>query len=802
MSASGRDLVGELLDGRYRILDHIGEGGMADVYLAEQLAVRRPVALKILRPRFEITEDLPRRFRREAEAASRLNHPNIVTIHDFGEADGELYIAMEYVRGTTIARLQAGRGLGVERACTLISQVCAALQDAHDHGVVHNDLKPENIIVAGEPPRERVKVLDFGISRILIEPSASAEEPADARFGTPLVVAPEILLGEAAGPGSDIYSLGIVLYEMLSGAPPFDTDDVKRLLADHVQTAPPPFSPALRVPDVVAAVVAEMLAKRPRDRPASMREIAERIAPWTRAPDWPSRSTAPPMVPAVGDSHPNRTTGQTQPQVEWPAALRTLLGRGGDQLDFPAFAAHVAQINALCDDDDVSIGDLAAAVLQDFGVSDKLLRLVNASFYRRTRKPVATISRAIKILGIEQVRRAALSLGFWEHLRRGSDREEMMDAALTSFASALVARDLSASVPGVEAEEAFLCGMFRRLGRHVVMHHLPAEYAKVQALMRARGVAEHEAASEVVGLTFGQLGEQVAEHLGFPAAVVASMGPARGETCDTPEGRMHALSVLSNALVDECAGDPRRRPAIVEALVGRYGAALGLAPAQAHAALDAAADQLAERARDLGVGPGDARVLRGLAAHVPAGPAPAAPAELSSLTQALPEIRAAVDRGDPLEEVAAMVLEAMYRGASFTRVLFCLRSFSNGRMTGRLGFGEEASDAIRAMDFSVDGPDDLFREALSTGEALTIPDARLPSVRGRLPRWYVEGIGAPAMALFPVVVGGTSIALIYADCAHQQNHPDWIDARKRDHFAGLVDALVRGFRKMSQRRSS
>ena len=796
---SAHDLVGQLVDGRYRILDHIGEGGMSDVYLAEQVAVRRPVALKILRPRFEVTDDLPGRFQREAEAASRLSHPNSVTVYDFGEADGELYIAMEYVRGATIARLQNGGPLAVERACTLVSQVCAALQDAHDNGVVHNDLKPENIIVSGEPPRERVTVLDFGISRILIDPSASADTSEELRFGTPLVVAPEILLGEPAGPASDIYSLGIVFYEMLSGAPPFDTHDVKRLLADHVQTEPPPLPPSLKVPPAVGEVVAEMLAKRPEQRPARMREIAERIAPWTRAPDWPSRSTAPPqLVPAVAMAT-GPTATDTQPQVEWPAALRTLLSRAGEGLDFPAFAAHVAHINALCDDDDVPIADLAAAVLQDFGVSDKLLRLVNASFYRRTRQPVATISRAIRILGIEQVRRAALSLGFWEHLRRGSDRDEQMDAALTSLASALVARDLAGDVVGVDAEEAFVCAMFRRLGRHVVMHHLPTDYAKVQSAMRARAIPEHEAAREVVGLTFEQLGEQVAEQLGFPPAVVGSMAPASPDVADTPAGRLQALSVLANACVDECAGDPRRRSSIIEALVARYGGVLGIDAERAEAALDTASEELARRADDLGIAPADARVLRGLVTRPPA--ASAAPGEpLSAREGSLVEIQAAVERGDPLEELTAMVLEAIYRSASFSRVLFCLRSFKTGRIVGRLGFGEDAADAIRAVDFAVEGPADLFREVVGRGEAMMIPDARLPSVRDRLPRWYVERIGAPALALLPVVVGSKTIALVYADSASQRNHPDWMQPEQRAHFAELVAALVDGFRKLGRDR--
>ncbi len=785
-------LIGKLVDGRYRILERIGRGGMAEVYLAEQVAVRRPVALKILHPRFERSDDLPRRFRHEAQAASRLNHPNIVMVHDFGEADGHLYIAMEYVRGNTLSHLCEGRPMDVERACTLVSQVCAALQDAHDNGVVHCDLKAENVLVAGELPNERVKVLDFGISRILIDPSASAEEEPEVRFGTPLVVAPEILLGQPANAASDLYSLGVVFYEVLAGEPPFSTQSVKHLLADHLHTEPPGFDRALRIPPTIEALVQQLLNKKPADRPTSMREVAERIAAWTRAPDWPSRSTSPPLA----------TPPPELPPEHLAAPVRALLSNPGG-LDFPAFAAQVTRINALCDDDDVEVGDLAALVLQDLGVTDRILRLVNSSFYRRTRRPVATVTRAIKVLGVEQVRRAALGLGFWEHLRRGGDREALLDGALSSMASALLARDLAADVEGVESEEAFLCALFRRMGRHLVMHHLPAEYARIHALTNATPPQrEADAAKQVLGMSFEAIGGQVAEHLGYPEYVARAAGPEVSTPPTDAAGRLQALAVLSNALVDECAAHPDDRSERVAELTARYGAALGLTPERANAALDEAAEEMVRRAETLGVD-ADTRVMKALAPRPPRLTPPIGAIRvdpLASLTQALPEVRSAVDRGDPIEDVTTMVLEAMYRGASFQRVLFCLRVAKERRMRARLAFGPQAAEAIDDIDFSLDGPSDLVLDALRSGEPLLVRDARLPSVRSQLPEWFLDRLGAPAFALFPVMVRGEAVAMLYGDSARPQLHPDWIDDDHRAVLRGLVDALVLGFQKLGERK--
>ena len=202
---------GQPFDGRYRVLGRLGVGGMATVYLAEDSSLGRKVALKVMAERYAEDGEFVERFRREAQAAARLNHPNIIAVYDRGEADGRPYIAMEYLQGRTLKQVIQKEGpLPPERAIAIAMQMLAGLRYAHEHGVVHRDVKPHNVLVGDDG---RIKVTDFGI--------AHAGDPqmteVGSIVGTAQYLSPEQARGRAVGPQTDIYSLGVVLYEMLAG---------------------------------------------------------------------------------------------------------------------------------------------------------------------------------------------------------------------------------------------------------------------------------------------------------------------------------------------------------------------------------------------------------------------------------------------------------------------------------------------------------------------------------------------------------------------------------------------------------
>lgn len=282
-------LLGATVGDRYRLVEQIGEGGMATVYRAEHQLLRKPVAVKVLHPELSTDETMAARFEGEAIAAARLEHPNVVSITDFGRTpDGRMFLVMEYLEGTPLADLIADAGrLDWRRAVELTRQTLRGLAHAHDMGVVHRDLKPSNIMVVNHPGgREVAKIIDFGIAKIVSGSRVGprVETQAGIVFGTADFLAPERLLGKGdSDPRSDIYAAGIILYEALTGERPFHNDDpyttVQRALAE---TARPPSAIARDVPPALDAAVLRALEKDPDRRYASPRDLLTALDPLAR----------------------------------------------------------------------------------------------------------------------------------------------------------------------------------------------------------------------------------------------------------------------------------------------------------------------------------------------------------------------------------------------------------------------------------------------------------------------------------------------------------------------------------------
>ena len=266
-------MIGEISGGRYALSELLGSGGMAEVYLAHDRILGRDLALKVLREDYAKDAAFVSRFRREAQSAASLNHPHVVQVYDQGRSeDGRLYIAMEHVPAGNLKDLITKRGpLDPAEAALLASQVAEALAAAHELGMVHRDIKPQNVLIgeAGE-----AKVADFGIA--LAASRSSATSGTDLVFGTPGYMSPEQAMGERVGPQSDLYSLGVVLYEMLTGALPFEAEGALAMAMKHVTDQPvPPRERDPSVPGAMEALVMALLVKGPEDRYPSAFELAE-----------------------------------------------------------------------------------------------------------------------------------------------------------------------------------------------------------------------------------------------------------------------------------------------------------------------------------------------------------------------------------------------------------------------------------------------------------------------------------------------------------------------------------------------
>lgn len=328
--------VTPILGNRYQLLQTIGTGGMAVVYLARDTMLERPVAIKILREDYSKNEAFRERFRLEAKAAANLSHPNIITVHDFGFDSDRLYLVMEYLPGTDLKTILRERArLPIDEAVNMIIQAASGIGYAHRAGLIHCDIKPHNILVT---PEQRIKVTDFGIARAMV--SIHPDEKADVVWGSPLYFSPEQAAGEAPSPASDVYSLGIVLYEMVCGRLPFNHNDPAELARMHREVLPPPlrrFNP--EIPPALEQTILKVLAKEPSARYRTADQFARVLTTVAQIKETPSApisipienaaTSQIPVQPAANpvSANPITAAGTEEPvlDIDWVTIILALL---------------------------------------------------------------------------------------------------------------------------------------------------------------------------------------------------------------------------------------------------------------------------------------------------------------------------------------------------------------------------------------------------------------------------------------------------------------------------------------------
>lgn len=320
-----------ILDGQFEIIQKIGTGGMGSVYKATQPAMNRLVAIKILHPKLAGRKDLTSRFRREARAMSQLTHPNTTKVFMYGELpeDGSLYIVMEYLEGRNLNQtVRKGGPLPVERAIPILIAVCGALQEAHSLGIVHRDLKPENIFLCSQGGLvDYAKVLDFGLAKVTerqMKPGSVILTQEGMVFGTPEFMSPEQAQGKTLDPRSDIYSLAVILYEVLTGELPFRAKTPMEYIQKHVMEAPIPLQQRVEgqyFPPGLGEVIAKALSKHPDQRHQSAVEFAEALRYF--ANQAPNSGPLPPIPsgPAPSAAMPQPIPRFLQPTQAQPAAF-------------------------------------------------------------------------------------------------------------------------------------------------------------------------------------------------------------------------------------------------------------------------------------------------------------------------------------------------------------------------------------------------------------------------------------------------------------------------------------------------
>jgi serine/threonine protein kinase len=790
--------------GRFEILSTLGRGSQGAVYRASDTHLGRQVALKTVLPDFEAKfgREGVATLLAEARIVSSLAHPNIVPLYDAFEHDAAPYLVFEFVEGQTLAELIREHGrLEIGRAVEIGIALAQAIAYAHEHKVVHRDIKPGNVIVT----REGVaRLMDFGIAC-----SAGAGDlNTHLMTGTPAYLAPEYISGGAYLPASDIFALGVVLYEMLTGEPPVrgaDARDTVRRIVREEFTPPSARNPL--IDEHLDGLLMKALAKDPGERFAGAAEMAVALSAY--------------LEPAGAEAQP--LNGQQ-------GTLDYLLRRIRHKGDFPALSATISAVNRAASSDREPVAVLCNSILKDFALTSRLLKIVNASNLNQFGGAIGTVSRAISILGYDTVRNVSMSLLLFEHLHDRCNAVALKDQVVAVYFSALLARELYDGGDARDVEQAFICAMFHRLGKLLATFYLYDEAQVVERHVQTRGWDEQRASREVLGVSYEELGIGVGRAWNLPEDIVDSMRAVTSppKKCPAQHGeKLRVMAGLANELADAVQSpDEATRKERLAALVGRYGPATGITDRALTAAVQACADAVTRDADALGRGVArngflqkargwnekrdsiaTAAAARTDAAQPSAAATAAAQTQRSAeshAAQAVAETQRLVADADlivPVEDAAAgeaaipepgrrqaalaagvqditntlvgehtlndvlrIILETMYRAIGFDRVLLFTLDARQQSLRCRFGFGTDAeSIARKGVSVPLDGARDLFYAAAVMGADLCIQDIESDKVRPHVPAWYRKAIGARGMVLLPIVDRKRTVGMIYAD---------------------------------------
>lgn len=520
--------------GRFEVTEKIGQGFQGSVFLAHDPILKRQVAIKLLNEAVENQDELQQQLI-EGRNIAQLHHPNIVSLFEAGICHDRIYLVFEYVKGHTLRKeIRNQTELGIERALTIIDQILSGLSHAHQQGIMHLDLSPENIMI---DENNMARIMDFGLSRH----TGHIFKNEGKVTGTPRYLSPEHLNPPALSIQSDIFTIGLILYECLCGEFLLKGDT----LADIYRTVRSSRFDFRKLRENkihpgILDILNKAVSHKPEYRYINAGQMLNDF-----------RETCEEIMSVHNRSHKHST-------------IEFLLRRMRRNQDFPALSNNLFTINKLTENKSkVSTEKLANFILRDYSLTNKLLKLANSSFYRNFSGKVNSVSRAITILGVNQVRVACNSLMLFDKMTKKAHEPHLRDSLIHSFISGLIARHLAAAIRGIDPEEAFIASMLHSLGRTLTIYYFMEDYEEILDISRELTINEDSAAEIVLGLRLSEIGMIVAKQWQFPDAIIDSMQtldymPA-DESCFAQEQitALRKLASISNSLANIAKLDER-----------------------------------------------------------------------------------------------------------------------------------------------------------------------------------------------------------------------------------------------------
>jgi serine/threonine protein kinase len=763
--------MSEKMIGRFEVVRELGRGAQGIVYLARDPRLDRQVAIKTLRAGSVSQND---KLLREARTVSNLQHPNIIPLYDLGSDDGAPYLVYAYIAGETLSQLLKRSGaLSMANAARIVADVLDALASAHGQGIMHLDIKPANVMISAAGQH---LVMDFGIARSISQsPDASGEIT-----GTPQYMAPETITSQGAEYRSDLFSAGVMLYEMVTGTPVVAGDNVFQILNRNVhEKADAPSSRNVKVDEKLEWIILKAIAKKPEERFPSALAMRQALLNYLDA---------------------SKETTVEAPDADFSSTLRFLLRRMRSKADFPAMSGIINQINQIVSSESEGSSKLAQAILQDFSLTNKLLKLVNTVSYSQFGGQINTISKAVSILGFESVRNIAMSLILMDFLQNKSQAQEMKDDVISSFFTGTVAVQLSEGMSAQEIEETMICAMYLNLGRMISKFYFFEESEEITRLMEDKGMDEEQAAMKVLGVSYNELGIGIAKTWNFPDRLISGMQKLQAGKIASPTTDIGRISVTVNMASELCSiatvSDPKGKKEALNKIRARYAGLMDTDEGKLSAALENGLQDLSLRSQVLGLDTSKSVALKNLrvwldqstdpgqskkpAQAAESGDASTIDLMVDTKTLMAAEIEANIDPeailsngiqdvtntlvGEyKLNEVLQMVLETIYRGLGFKHVVIFSRDMKQNMMVARFGFGEGITDLLPRFRFPLAFEADVFHLALQKGLDIVIEDVGAPNIASKIPQWYTKAIDSRYFLLLPIVVNKIAVGIIYAD---------------------------------------
>ena len=777
--------------GRYQPLEILGRGGQGMVYLARDPELERQVALKTLHKR---ASD-PAKLLNEARNVAQLDHPNIVSLFEIDLEFDPPYLVYQLAPGRPLSNsIGARQLLPVEKIARLMIDVLDAISNAHKNNVLHRDITPANILLDDS---NSPHILDFGIS-IGIADSTGKQDLA----GTVNYMAPELLSDEPPSARSDLFSVAVVMHELLTGRRLFEADNtmavIYKILNERIV---PPSVDRKELDSELEQIVMRGLARDPNDRYQSAAAMRDALKDY--------------LTPKEAADDTSSDGGDVR------GAIQFMQRRMSRKPDFPAVSQHISEINQKSGIKDGSdANELASVILKDYALTTKVLKIVNSAVYGQYGSTITTVSRAVVILGFEAVRAIALGIVVFEHLKNGQQAELLKNAALASFLSAILGKELNElSGQTGEDEEVFIGAMFHRLGRHLAIYYFPEEFDEVLALMASKGIDEQKAAHTVFGASLSEFGMAIGREWRLPERLIGAMRPSpAGELkpAENAETRIAQFSAMSNAIADVVSSEDENVGEQLDDILERYKSCIEIDRKNLQSVVQDALSQTREFAsiisNDLQSTPFFGKVERAVAepgvdaenshltadrAEPLADPTPAASSPENDtsgnkqlfLTNAIADITTAIIERAPVNDMFVMVLEAIYRALAFSHVLLLVRDPRSQGFTTRFGFGDSVDSMKQEFSFRIDATEDIFSLAVRKGRNAVIVDTADEKYAHLVPAWVREMNAPKSILVFSIVVNKKCIGLIYADSCES---PVSINAQLLKLLNTLVKQLTLG----------